>query len=466
MASNNLKQRARALMREVPGLKYTEALRRTDLSVALGYLPAPPYADVRVNPFSNVLVAGGGVVGATEMMRRVGRGVLRDRPHWRVVAVSAKGSGEYAELAEMGAQSLYGDGTGSEQQLREQVAQVRPGTADQPLLLLLDNALELLTSHPGENVSDQAWFVHLRELLADEHTAVMVRAQVCIGDFAVETVLGACDAHVTLGDAPQSAYEGEVVRGREYELARAVDNFSDGPSTLRWFGRVHVRSTGRSQWFRLYPYRDLPWRGHMLLPLAHDGGSYDLHVNATRNVFMMGQEGTGYSLVARRVMDAAIEQGWDVTVVTGHKDPMWGSFVVVDPHGEGWHWEDRGGEVERVFVDQLRAETVDAVAAGSPQKPRLVVFAEVAHAVPSRTRPQLRAAFTDSFTRLCRDENTAVIIVDQAPSRFPSRVVDETQVKIITSSGNDKAEPRTMLVRTVAADGDHEFQTLNLPMLR
>lgn len=181
MASNDDKKKARELLAANPGMKYTEALRTVQrprsgaAPLALGTRQSDPSKRVHVlnSLTSNLAVLGSSQSGHTAVLRHLAQAALGKG--WRVSIVYSQHDGYRDLRVDAPAQTQW---PASEDEGRDFLATLTPGTASRPHLVVIDDGDRLFVPERGrEGLLDEGWVTVMERLLAARHTAVAVQSQ-------------------------------------------------------------------------------------------------------------------------------------------------------------------------------------------------------------------------------------------------------------------------------------------------
>lgn len=255
MTTNNVRSDARLLMSARPGMKYTEALRKTKdglvsqarevlasigaepsdealrkllgsftTYVGAGYPEVPgdgPHhgtlgfalplgmragRTIQFSPTRNILVTGAAGMGASVALMTLSLAALRNG--WRVKNINAK-CAEYQRLSHFTGfepeQLEVAHVTDGDSYVRELLA-TEPGSVDDPLLLVLDGGLMnmLVPYGDGEPVPLAPALDRLQMLMADPNTAVALRMQLVRGDLPRQLADG-CAVRAVMGRVSSKA---------------------------------------------------------------------------------------------------------------------------------------------------------------------------------------------------------------------------------------------------------------------
>lgn len=481
--SNGTKKRARQLMAAHPGLKYAHAVRLTRTNITLGYEPSPPYTDVNVNPFGNVALVGSWETDEVLLKLQIMRDALAPERAWDVAVMTSKKnfrlSPAYNELTKAGAH-VSGDPLAT-------LAELTPGTALAPKLVVFDGDITDLFSHEVESVMGEGWFTNLMALMADPHTAVISRSRlpnsVRAGVVAAQVVDNS-DVVAVFGQQSRSATHRYLgVDGLDPMASWRVLDADAGTlnTRLRRRGALLVKSTGRRAGFVVKELGRDSHRFHPMLPLGEDHEGTILRVDASRNILVTGLSGTGGTVTCDVLARSALDRGWRVEAVLElwfHHDPLcvnladthWvdgapvtrfgegpagvmrvdektGRRVVVWRDDEGEHvsealheWvastsehyavtcgDDGSGSVRSVEERMVRA--IMALTPGTASAPKLIVVDDPSTLLHDSLPSPLRGALVH-LVALAADPNTALVMRAITPDELPQSLVQALGVRV------------------------------------
>lgn len=187
------------------------------IPIAYGYDPTTN-TPVTFDPTPNVAVIGSPLTGATVTFRAMAGHALGAGYTLSIIAPKAREYDDIARCAGTAARTLPlpngGGGPATASDLADFVLTIRPGTPEQPHLVIFDSALPYLIPETDQEryPGIRGWMRHLAELMDDPNTAVVIRGQRMRRSEIAEEIMSRIGCVVTMGpmDSMQLRYGVEV----------------------------------------------------------------------------------------------------------------------------------------------------------------------------------------------------------------------------------------------------------------